>query len=129
MRPIGWRLRRPDARQTSPLTAESDAGVPLVAVVFPITALPARDLVEALHELDAQHVLRVLVTELALDAQADRRAVRDRQPLVVELIGQDRLRMEGIVHVDALVVRTGSVVLHRVGAMEHDVARLALGPK
>src|SRR2546430_6595466 len=39
--------------------------VPLVALVLPITALPACDLVEALHELDAHDVLRVLVTELA----------------------------------------------------------------
>src|SRR2546425_4263112 len=103
--------------------------VPLVALVLPVTALPACDLVEALHELDAHHVLRVLVAELALDAQADRRAVRDRQRFVVELVGEEGLRMEGIIHVDALVVGAGSVVFHWIGAIKHHVASLAPGPK
>src|SRR5438876_12216755 len=89
--------------------------VPLVALILPITALPARDLVEALHELDAHHVLRVLVPELALDAKAYGCAVRDRQWLVVELVGEERLRMKSIVHIDALVIKTGPVVLHGVG--------------
>ena len=68
--------------------------------------------------------LAMLVAQLALDAQPDRRAVLDRQRRVVELVGEDRLRMVGVVEVDAFVVRLGAVILHRVGAIEHHVARL-----
>src|SRR5438876_10035609 len=103
--------------------------VPLVALILPVTTLPACDLVEALHELDAHDVLRVLVTELALDAQAYGCAVRDRQRLVVELVGEEGLRMEGIVHVDALAVGARSVVFHWIGAIKHHVASLGPGPK
>src|SRR5882672_5612738 len=42
-----WYERPPQSHGT--LTAESNAGVPLVPVILPITALPARDPVEALH--------------------------------------------------------------------------------
>ena len=34
--------------------------------------------------------------------------------------------MVRVVQVDALVVQVGAVVVHRVGAMEHDVARVRL---
>src|SRR2546425_6906015 len=44
-----------------------DAGVPLVAVVFPVAAVSALDAREALDQLDHHAVLRHLVAELALD--------------------------------------------------------------
>ena len=53
---------------------QSNSGVPLVAAVLPVAALPARDLVETRDQLDTHDVFRVLVAQLALDAQADRRA-------------------------------------------------------
>ena len=37
--------------------------------------------------------------------------------------------MEGIVHVDALVVGARSVVFHWIGAIKHHVASLGPGPK
>src|SRR5215203_7511113 len=85
----------------------SDAGVPLITVVFPVAAVAASDGGEALDQLDSHHVLRMLVSELALDAQSNRRAVGDRQVLAVEPVCEDRLRMHCIVHVDALVVVLG----------------------
>src|SRR5690349_24549293 len=62
-----------------PVVVGSDARVPLVPLVLPVAAVSAGDVREALDELDAHHVLRVLVAQLALDAKADRRAVPDRQ--------------------------------------------------
>src|ERR1700737_3724593 len=100
----------------------SNAGVPLVALVFPVTAFTAGDLFEAVDQLDAHDVLGMLVSELALDAKANRRAVGDRQRLVVELVGKYGLRMVGVVHVDAFVIRTAAVALHRIGAMEDHIA-------
>src|SRR5262245_17137426 len=79
----------------------SDSCVPLVTVVLPVAALASCDVREAFDEFDAQQVLRVLVAELALDAQAQRRAVLDRQGLPVQSVGEDRLRVVGILHVDA----------------------------
>src|SRR5262245_26045697 len=102
----------------------SDAGVPLVSLVLPVATHAARDAREALDELEADDVLGMLVSELALDAQAERRAVLDGQRLVVELVGEKRLRMHRVQHVDAFVVEPGTVVLHRIGAIEHDVSRL-----
>jgi len=54
----------------------SNPRVPLVAAVFPVAALALANPIEPLDELDAAHVLRGLVAELTLDAQAKRRAVR-----------------------------------------------------
>ena len=107
-------------------SSPADTGVPLVAVVFPVATLAAGDLVEARDELDAHDVLRVLVAELAFDAQADRRAILHGKRLVVQLVRQDRLRVISIIHVDAFVVRARTVGFHRVGAMEDDEARLGL---
>jgi hypothetical protein len=82
----------------------SNPGVPLVALVFPVAALAATDVGQAGHQLDRADVFGLLVAELALDAAAQRRAVADRQGLVVELVGQDRLRVVGVVELDALVM-------------------------
>src|SRR3569833_566988 len=81
----------------------SDSRVPLVALVFPVAAVAAVQLRKALHRLDAHHVVRMLVAELARDAQAHGRTVRNRQRLVVQLVGQQRLFVERVVEVDALV--------------------------
>src|SRR5678816_594235 len=69
----------------------SDARVPLVALVFPVAALPFADARETFDELEAHHVFRVLVAELPLDAQPDRRAVRYGQRLVVQRVCEQRL--------------------------------------
>jgi Taurine catabolism dioxygenase TauD, TfdA family len=57
---------------------ELNPRVPLIALVFPIAALAAGDLLEARDEFDALDVLRVLVAELPLHTQAHRCAVRNR---------------------------------------------------
>ena len=55
------------------MTKGSDPGEPLIPLVLPVTALPAGDPGEAIDQLDLHHVLRVLVAQLPLDAQPDRR--------------------------------------------------------
>src|SRR5665647_3348153 len=88
----------------------SNSGVPLVAEIFPEpTASPAHH-GKARYRLDALHVLGVLVAQLALDAQADRRAMRHAQRRAVHVIGEDRLRMEGVDQVDALVIFSLSLI-------------------
>src|SRR5260370_23804321 len=82
----------------------SDPRVPLVAAVFPVAAAAARDVVEALHQLDRHHVLGHLVAELPLDAQAERGALGHRQRLVVHLVGPDGLLAVSVHEVDGLVV-------------------------
>src|SRR6185437_11774700 len=73
------------------------AGVPLIALVFPVAAVAVADVLERRDQVDAAQVLRHLVAELARNAQAQRRAVRNRQCLAVELPRQQRLRMVRIV--------------------------------
>src|SRR6185369_2141364 len=98
-----------------------DPGVPLVTLIFPIAALAAGDVGEALDQLDPHQIFGVLVAQLTLDPQPDRRAVRYRQRLVVQLVGQNCLRMVGIFEIDALVVGAGAIVLHRIRAVEYDI--------
>src|SRR6266550_8363998 len=109
-------------------TSRSNAGVPLVSLVLPVAAFAAGDLFEAVDELDAHDVLGMLVSELTLDAKANGRAIGDRERFVVELVGKDGLWMVGVVHVDALVIRTAAVALHRIGAMEYHVTRRRCRP-
>jgi DHA2 family lincomycin resistance protein-like MFS transporter len=104
-----------------------DTGKPLVAAVFPVAAFAAPDTVEGAHHFDAHDVLRHLVPELALDAHTQRSAVLDRQHLSVQLVRQDRLRVQGIFQVDALVVLLRSAP-HRVRTVKNDVARVRLQP-
>ena len=107
-------------------------GVPLVAAVLPEAAAAAAEAGEAVDQLDAHDVFRLLVAELALDPQPQRRAMRDRQVLAVHAIGQDRLRMEGVDEVDAFVILAVAVgrLLVFVGAVEHGIARVGLrGPR
>src|SRR5215471_20084195 len=83
---------------------------PFVAVIFPIATLAAVDLLEVLDELDAHDILRVLVAKLSFHAKTHRGAVRHRQRSVVEIVGEDRLRMKRILEVDAFVVRVRVVL-------------------
>ena len=95
----------------------------------PPKSRPARpEIGKALHGFDPHDVFGHLVAELPLDPQAQRRAMRDRQRLVVHVVGEDRLRMEGVLQVDALVIAAGAVerLLERIGAGEDDVARVRL---
>src|ERR1700756_1032928 len=125
---IAWRLlqrmlvltnwgSRPNTRDLSASTARpghgdfarvwryhSDPRIPLIPAIFPIAAAAAMPLGEALHQPDAHDVLRHLVAELPFEAQPQRRAVGNGQPLAVHVIGEDRLRMRSIDEVDALIV-------------------------
>ena len=65
----------------------SRAGIPVVALVFPVATTAAGDLAEAVDQFDRPNVLGHLVAELLLDAHTQRCAVRDRQPLAVEPVG------------------------------------------
>ncbi|EGE60570.1 hypothetical protein RHECNPAF_14110054 [Rhizobium etli CNPAF512] len=56
--------------------------------------------------------------------------MRHFQVAAIHRIGKDRLRMEGVNEIDALIVPTAAIkrLFVFVGAMEHDVARLRLQP-
>src|SRR5712692_11964775 len=58
----------------------------------------------------------------ALDAQAEGRAVGQGQPLVIQVIGENGLLVEGVLEVQALVVLVAAF-LERVEAVDDDVAR------
>src|SRR5437868_14972255 len=95
--------------------------VPLVVdIIFPIAALAALHPREAVDGLDSLDILGLLVAELALDPQAQRGAVRDRQKMAGRPPGDRRSRVEGVDQVDALVI---GLVTEAVGAVEYDVLR------
>src|SRR3982074_2618242 len=108
----------------------SDPAVPLVTAVFPEAALAAPDAVESLDRLHPGDELGVLVADVTLDPQPQRRAVAHRARRAVHVVGQDGLRMEGIEQVDAFVVEAAAIwaAHHLVEAMEDDIARLWLEP-
>src|SRR5690606_10304829 len=101
----------------------SDTRVPLIAAVLPVTALTLADLAEAGHCLNSSQVLGVLVAEVPLNAQPQRSSVADRERLTVKLMGDECLRVEGVVEVTAFVVRHAAKI---VGAAEDDEAGLFL---
>src|SRR5262245_59683384 len=70
-----------------------DPGVPRIAKIFPIAALATPDILEAFDRLDTHEVFRHLVTELALDAQPQRRTMGNVEHLVVHVVGKNSLRM------------------------------------
>ena len=53
----------------------------------------------------------MLVAELPFDTQAKRGAVRNTERLAVEVVGQDRLRVEAVNQVDALVIHVGAAAI------------------
>ena len=89
---------------------------------------PCRACARVGHDFEAHQVLGLLVAELALDPQAQRRAVRHRQVLAVHAVGQDGLRVEGVNEVDALVVEAGAVEgllqVRRRSGTRHSARRL-----
>src|SRR5271165_2617115 len=113
------------------MAAASDARVPLVAAVFPVAALAAVEARQAVGELDALDVFGLLVAELALDPQAQGRAVGDVERLAVHGVGDQGLGMDGVHQGDALVVLAGRLLaalgrlaFEVVGAVEDGVLRL-----
>jgi hypothetical protein len=50
--------------------ANLDARIPFVSAIFPITAVAAGDLAEAVGNLDPLQILRLLVSKLPFDPQA-----------------------------------------------------------
>src|SRR2546422_56585 len=98
------------------LTVSSNSRVPFVALVFPIPSFAAGDGLEALDEPDPHDVFSVLVAELSLDPQTDRRAVRHRKGFIVQLVGEDGLGMIGVIKVNAFII--GVSVFVRVSAVK-----------
>jgi hypothetical protein len=105
-----------------------DASVPFIAAVFPKTAAPSAYCIKALDRFDAHDIFRHFVAGLTFHPQAKRRAMFDRERRVVEVVGEDRLRMIGIEEVDGLIILTGPVErrLKRIRAIEGDIARRGL---
>src|SRR5262249_39573168 len=76
-------------------------------------------------EFERADVFGVLVTELRLDAQSQRRAVVDGQRAIVQFVREDRLWVNGVDQVDAFVV--GVAVVVGVHAAKDDVFRVGFG--
>jgi len=112
---------------TGQAASRSDARVPLVAAIFPVPALALSDGVESLDELDATHVLGRLVAELALDPEAERRAVGHRQRLLVHVVRENGLLVGRVLEIDTLVVPVAAFP-ERIEAVKHHVAGPGLTP-
>src|SRR4029078_12477839 len=108
--------------------ATSDAGVPLVAEIFPEAAAPAADADDVIDPLDAHHIFRHLVTELPLDPEPQRGAVGNWKSLIVHLVGENGLRMVGVNEPDRFIVFVFFLagLEQIVGTIEHDIARIRL---
>src|SRR5258705_6278379 len=106
---------------TGQAASRSDARVPLVAAIFPVPALALSDGVESLDELDATHVLGRLVAELALDPEAERRAVGHRQRLLVHVVRENGLLVGRVLEIDTLVVPVAAFP-ERIEAVKHHIA-------
>lgn len=105
-----------------------DAGVPFVAAIFPIAAVPAPQAGEAVDQFDAHDVLGLFVPQLSLDPETQGRAVTDAKVLAVHLVGEDGLRMNRVDEIDALVIAAASVerLFEFVGTMQDDISRRRL---
>src|SRR3990167_8730657 len=79
--------------------------IPLISLVFPIATPSSSNIGEGFHQFDVLHILRLLVAELAFEAQTKRRAVRYVERPAVQVIGQDRLGVKAIGDDHTLVVR------------------------
>src|SRR6266511_1522758 len=82
----------------------SNAGVPLIALIFPVTALALTDFLQGRNKLERADIFGVLVAKLIFNAQTKRRAVVDRHGPVVQLVGENRLRMNGVDEIDAFII-------------------------
>src|SRR5262245_3589502 len=91
------------SRQSRPIAFSSNAGVPLIAAIFPEAAAAAANSGKPLHRLDTHYVFCHLVAELALDAEPERRAMRNWQRRAVHVVGEDGLRMEGVFETDRFI--------------------------
>src|SRR4051794_26427764 len=86
-----------------PISRPSNPRIPFIIVaILPEAAFSVPQAGEAVARFDPHQIFGLLVAELALDAQAQRRAVGDLEVAVVERPGEDGLGMEGVDQVDAL---------------------------
>src|SRR4029078_5678588 len=110
------------------LSVVSIPGVPCEAPISPEAAAPAANSGKPIHRLDTHHIFRHLVTELALDAEPERRTMRNWQRRTVHVVGEEGLRMKGVFQPDRFVIFAVIVagLAKIVGAIEHDVARIRL---
>src|SRR5260370_14033933 len=83
--------------------------IPLVAAVLPEAALAAGDVGKAIHRLDAVDVFGVLVADMTLHPQPQRRTVSDRQGFALHPVGHNGLRMEAGEQADALLIKAAVV--------------------
>src|SRR6185312_5343952 len=103
---------------------KSDSRVPIVAVIFPVTAFSGKYVREGADDLDVIDPLRALVAELRRNLHPDGRAVIGIDRSVIEVQGQDRLGVRGLAQIETLVVRRPLIV--DVHTMEDDVTRALL---
>src|SRR5258708_7216315 len=110
-------------RATRPRSEASLPRIPLVAAVLPEAAFAAGDLGKAIQGLDAVDVFGVLVADMTLHPQPQRRTMSDRQGFAVHPVSHNGLRMEGVEQVEGFVVKPAVVggAHHPVPAVETDV--------
>src|SRR5215469_3634765 len=102
-----------------------NACIPFIAAVLPITSLAGTDRGIAFDRFNLHHIFGHFVAQLPFDPQPERSPMRHRQGRVVHLVGEQGLRVEGILQPDALVI-LGCIEggAQRVRAIEHQVAGL-----
>src|SRR5271170_2700090 len=103
--------------------AFSHTCIPFVSAIFPEASLTAANMIEVLDRLDSHQILRVFVSQLTLDSKPQRRAVGDRQPFAVQVIGEDRLRMKGVDEINTFVVGI-CTHLQNVRTIKYDITRI-----
>ncbi len=78
---------------------------------------------------DSRKIFSVLVAEVSPEAKANRSAMVGRQCLAIHAIGEERLRMKGVSHVDATNRHTHKAccLTEVCKWFEHDISRLRAG--
>src|SRR5262245_3765737 len=79
-----------------------NAGVPGIAVFRALGSFPLAPLFCRIRDSNHRKILQLLIAELSLNAQANRCAVRNRKVLAVHSVGQKRLRMPGVGHIQTV---------------------------
>src|SRR5262249_26438249 len=70
--------------------------VPFIPLIFPVPAFPPADIHEGFDQFDTRHILRMLIAELAFESEPQWCPMRNIQWPTVQLIGQYRLGVEGV---------------------------------
>src|SRR2546425_4151040 len=92
---------RPTGRAARLVEAASNAGVPGVACLSRRRAQTLAEVLQTVRHNQASDVFHALVAELTRHAQPERTTVPDRKIPAVHAVGEKRLRVQRVGHIDA----------------------------